>query len=471
MIARSRFEALLAEHMGLDAESIGSAAVSRAVQTRANEVANSDLDKYWTMLTSSLDERQALTELIVVPETWFFRYPDSLDLFGERVQSMLRLRQANGSDAPVRVISLPCSTGEEPYSIVMALLARGIARDHFVVHALDISAVAVARAREGIFSKNAFRTEDLSFRDQYFSKVNRDYVLDPSIRAAVDFRVENIFDLSTDTRAFPYDVVFCRNLLIYFDPDTQRRALDVLAQLSTPTRELFVGPAEASLLTRSGYTSVGSHCAFAFARSRLVQAEPGHSPSAHTRRADASLTNPASWPTFDAVTAASREPARMSGAPRPARSSHAFALPAGRPITATTQGRAQALSSGLPRSTSGPQTPGALRATSQTTQHQDGFLWIHALADQGRVAEASQAARQALVEQGPDAGLFYLLGLCLDAQNDLAQAAVHYRKALYLDPEHVQALNHLAVLLEAQGDGAAARRMRQRAIKKEASNG
>ncbi len=478
MIARSRFEALLAERMGLDPESIGPAAVSRAVQIRARDVAQGDLEKYWSTLTHSLDERQALIELVVVPETWFFRYPESLNLFGERVQSMLRARQAKGSSAPVRVISLPCSTGEEPYSIVMALLARGIAREQFVVHGLDISAVAVARARAGVYGKNAFRTEDLSFRDRHFSRVKDDYVLAPSIRAAVDFRVENIFELSADTRASPYDVVFCRNLLIYFDPDTQRRALDVLSQLSTETSELFVGPAEASLLTRSGYASVGSHRAFAFSRTRRVLAEPGDGPAIHAWRTNTSPSNTMPVRANGADNAASRGFPRMPGGARPVRSGHAgfaaprsLASPAGRPFAARAQGRAQPLSDNRAWGMAGQPAASAVRVATQTTQQQDGFAWIHAMADQGRVEEASQAARQALVDHGPDAGLFYLLGLCLDAQNDLTQAAVHYRKALYLEPDHVQALNHLAVLLEAQGDGASARRMRQRALRKEAGNG
>ena len=438
MTMRSPFEVLLAERIGLDPASIGAAAIDRAVQARATRTAQGDVARYWDLLNRSPEERQALIEQVVVPETWFFRYPESLALLGERVVAMLAARDARASQAPVRIISVPCSTGEEPYSIVMALRDRGIGADRAVVHGLDVSHVAVGRARDGLYGKNAFRTEDLGFRTRYFADTSDGFRLHASVRAGVTFRVENLFELSSETRATAYDIVFCRNLLIYFDPDTQARALAVLASLTSDSGELFVGPAEASLLTRSGYVSVGTHRAFAF------------------RRADQQglVRRSAVMSGVKAAATQTLNPVRIAAAGAPQRSS----CPPGRATVA----RPVRPNDRVPSPVVVP------RAGKSAAQPESPYAAIQALADQGHVQRAGAAARAALVERGPDAELYYLLGLCLDAQNDLAAAAAHYRKAIYLAPDHVPALNHLAALLDAQGEGDAAQRMRLRAMREEA---
>lgn len=462
MTLRSPFEDFLAERIGLDPASIGAAAIDRAVQVRAARAAQGDVARYWDLLNRSPEERQALIEQVVVPETWFFRYPESLALLGERVAAMLAARDARASQAPVRIISVPCSTGEEPYSIVMALRDRGIGADRAVVHGLDVSHVAVQRARDGVYGKNAFRTEDLGFRTRYFSDTSQGFRLHAPVRAGVTFRVENLFDLSSETRATAYDIVFCRNLLIYFDPETQARALNVLASLTSESGELFVGPAEASLLTRSGYVSVGTHRAFAFRRA---------DPQTLARR-NVSISSAAAAPrnTTSAPSNSTVAPPNSTVAPpnagagaRPAPlglAQRSFSVPWRSSPTRSPSPDAARSSAAPQRSAASPQG-----STSDATQP---YAWIQALADQGHVKQAGDAAKAALTERGPDAELFYLLGLCLDAQNDLAAAAAHYRKALYLAPDHVHALNHLAALLDAQGEGDAAQRMRLRAMREEA---
>lgn len=445
MNASSPFETLLAQRIGLDPASIGPAAIDRAVQQRAARAAHGDLARYLDLLNRSADERQALIEQVVVPETWFFRYPESLTLLGERVADRVRRRDASGDRTPVRIISLPCSTGEEPYSIVMALRDRGIERNRYVVHALDVSQQVVARAREARYGKNAFRTEDLGFRTRYFTEEKGSFVLHDAIRDSVAFRVENLFDLSPDTRAERYDIVFCRNLLIYFDPATQRRALAVLASLCDQAGELFVGPAEASLLTRAGYLPVATHRAFAFCnKARTDAARGAASPyTAEAANGVRPFEPPATPPRFVAM------PVRPSPSRRPEKPA-AFTTPA------------------IAAATSAPATP---PVTPPRAADPAAYTSILALADQGHVDRAIAAAQAALAQQGPDADLFYLLGLCHDARAETDAAANFYRKAVYLMPTHVAALNHLAAALDAQGDDAGAQRMRMRALREEARRG
>ena len=101
----------LRERIGLDVESVGAPMVERALRQRCVAVDAADLDDYWLHLQQSTDEQQALIEAVIVPETWFFRYPESFATLGR----LARQRLAEiGSRRPLRILSLPCSTGEEP---------------------------------------------------------------------------------------------------------------------------------------------------------------------------------------------------------------------------------------------------------------------------------------------------------------------------------------------------------------------
>lgn len=122
-----RFFRFLRERIGLDVESVGAPMVERALRQRCVAVGATDLEDYWLRLQQSTDEQQALIEAVIVPETWFFRYPESFTALG----SLAHKRQAQLAGArPLRLLSLPCSTGEEPYSLAMALLDAAWRRAH-----------------------------------------------------------------------------------------------------------------------------------------------------------------------------------------------------------------------------------------------------------------------------------------------------------------------------------------------------
>src|SRR6478672_9330829 len=121
-------ERLLARTIGLDSNSIGISAVDRAVRERMKISRVPSIESYWTHLSDSSAELQELIEAVVVPETWFFRDDEA---FATLVRASLELQER--TSAALRFLSIPCSTGEEPYSIAMALRDAGIARDRFHV--------------------------------------------------------------------------------------------------------------------------------------------------------------------------------------------------------------------------------------------------------------------------------------------------------------------------------------------------
>src|SRR5437016_1154827 len=182
-------ESLLRETMGLDAASIGSALIHRTVRLRMKSLGLKRIEEYRQLLDSSRAEWNELVEAVVVTETWFFR---DREPFAALVRLVLEEWLPAHPTAPLRLLSLPCSSGEEPYSLAMALLDAGVPSGRFQIDAADISGRALARARQGIYRKNSFRGGDLGFRDRYFQAGKEGFLLRPEIRHSVNFYEWNV---------------------------------------------------------------------------------------------------------------------------------------------------------------------------------------------------------------------------------------------------------------------------------------
>ncbi|QZP27877.1 CheR family methyltransferase [Pseudomonas mosselii] len=408
-MTEQRFFRFLQERIGLDVESVGAAMVERALRQRCTVVQAQNLDDYWVRLLQSTDEQQALIEAVIVPETWFFRYPESFTalagLAHKRVEELAGAR-------PLRILSLPCSTGEEPYSIAMALLDGGLSPGVFRIDGLDISPSSVAKGELGVYGRNSFRGSELAFRERHFTAVGEAHRLDERVRQQVSLQVGNVLDPALRARQGLYDFVFCRNLLIYFDVPTQQRVFEVLKHMTHVQGVLFIGPAEGSLLARLGMRPLGIAQSFAYVRQDEAPPVP--------------IAKPASRPTV----APSVPPRILTLPPRVGRPN---AAPVAKVMPA--EGEAQLLAS--------------------IAQH----------ANAGDSAQAREGCERYLRKFAPKAQVYYWLGLLSDTEGDAAQAITHYRKALYLEPQHPEALMHLAMLLAAQGDEAGARRLQERAAR------
>lgn len=420
----ARFFAFLKDRIGLDVASVGEAIIERAVRQRCAASSAQDSDGYWQLLQTSAREQQALIEAVIVPETWFFRYPESFSTLGKLAQT--RLAELMGS-RPLRILSLPCSTGEEPYSIAMALFDAGICPQQFQVDAIDISPLSIERATRAIYGKNSFRGEQITFRDRYFSAEVDGFLLNERVCNQVNFQAGNLLDPMLLAARPAYDFVFCRNLLIYFDLATQQRVFEVLKCMTREEGVLFIGPAEGSLLARLGMRSIGIAQSFAFSRC----AEKADVPPA----AFVSLSLPALAPaTFTRSLA--NLPLRTSPrsfAPSPLVRASARAIPA---------------------------PAGGLDSDAASL-----LVNIASLANEGKSTEARAACERYLTLYEPVAQVFYWLGLLSDLGGQTAEAQGLYRKALYLQPQHPEALAQLATLLASQGDTAGARRLQERAAR------
>jgi chemotaxis protein methyltransferase WspC len=243
---------LLTERTGLDCSVIGPTTMDRILRRRMRASGAATFQEYLNLILRSDAEYGALLQEVVVTETWFFRDPAVFDNIARVASEEWLPRHATGK---LRVLSLPCSSGEEPFSIVMTLLEAGLPPDRFHIDAMDISRRALARARRGLYGKNAFRGNELGFRDRYFRKVGEEFELDPEVRSRVYFFEANLLRDGFEAPHPNYDFIFFRNLLIYLEPTAQTRALRKIEKLLSATGLVFVGPAEQPLALERGLVS------------------------------------------------------------------------------------------------------------------------------------------------------------------------------------------------------------------------
>ena len=391
------FARLLYQEIGLDPASIGMPAIERAVRLRLAACRESSTDAYLQRLRNDREEVQALVESVVVSETWFFRDPKAFGVIAER------FRQATGK---LFFLCLPCSTGEEPYSLAMTLLDAGIPAERFHIDAVDVSDRVLAHARTGIYGRNSFRGRDLAFRDRHFIARQAGWAIAPAIRKLVHFHRGNLLDDTAVPHGRTYDAIFCRNLLIYFDVATQKRAISELDRHLTSQGLLCVGPAETGLLAAHDFTHTRISLAFAFTKGKTAPvAKPVASTSAKKR---------------------------VAPHPAPAKS-----RPAPRAVT--------------PPTPPAPSTP--LPDLNEALR----------LADEGQLDRVAAICHDYLRIAGASAQAYYLLGLVSDTAKREEEAAAHYRRALYLDPQHHDTLLHYSLLVSRRGDTAAAQALRRRA--------
>jgi chemotaxis protein methyltransferase WspC len=437
MSSDARFFAFLKDRMGLDVASVGEAIVERAVRQRCTLSKARDSDDYWQTLLTSGEEQQALIEAVIVPETWFFRYPESFATLGKLATA--RLAQLKGV-RPLRILSLPCSTGEEPYSIAMALFDAGLRAPQFSVEAVDISPLSIQRALNGVYGKNSFRGDQLGFRERYFSAADEGYRLQDRVREQVRFQSGNLLDPTLVVAQSAYDFVFCRNLLIYFDLETQRQGFEVLKRMTRDDGVLFIGPAEGSLLGRMGMVSIGIAQSFAFRRRDEAVADPylfTPAPPVLPQRGDSPVRGAASGSHYRAAPAQPFAPRSLTD-PARIEDRRAALKPPARNVSPSAASNAEAA---------------------------DLIRSIAALANEGRSNEAKAGCEQYLKRHEPAAPVFYWLGLLSEVAGDTGAAQGFYRKALYLEPQHLETLAQMSALLAAQGDSAGAQRLQARAAR------
>lgn len=399
--------ALLTERIGLDAGSLGTRHISNAVHSRMKacgltssqrESASSEqAARYLEILSRDENEFHALVDEIVVPESWFFR---DLRPF-ERLQSFAWNTWLPRREKCLRILSIPCARGEEAYALAIALLEIGLAPARFHVEAVDISPRALGWARRGVYGSGSFRRDQIGERSRYFREHAEGFEIQPAVRNQVEFRQGNLLTAATFAENEHFDVIFCRNLLIYLTGAAREQAIARLDALLQPGGMLFVGHAEAVLLHREPFQLDPDQASFALVKTAgTAAARPGPKKT-RTVRAAAPRKSP---PPPERITPAPAQPVPV-----------------------------------------------------------DKLQEALKLANLKEHDRARTLCEEVLRERGPSAPLFHLMGMIELEAGRVHSARDYLAKAVYLDPMHEEAHLTLASLAQRSGDSETARLHQRRA--------
>lgn len=376
------------------------------------------------LLSSPLTQEQIerLASHLTISESYFWREPQVFEALRDQILPDL-IRSRDAGERRLRLWSAGCATGEEPYSIAIALRQALPALEHWHITLLatDINPHILRRAAAGVYGEWSFRNTPPGLKERYFGRTeDGKYEVLPEIRKRVTFAylnlAEDVFP-SPMNNTNAMDLIFCRNVLMYF----------------APTRARLVGQRLYHSLVEGGWLVVGAselsqHVFPQFASVRF--------PGAMVYRREAKKSRPPV--VFPLETGpAQRMPVRL-----PLESAAAAA-----PVAPPPQPRRRELT-----------RPAEPVETAREEAPPDVAQAVRALANQGRLGEACAACEGAIIADKLNPGLYYLGATILQEQNREGEAMAALKRALYLDPNFVLAHFALGNLAQRQGHAAAAKR-------------
>ncbi len=393
------------------------------ISSRMSEIGIESCSEYQRVLTSSprcRTELAALADVLTVGETHFLRNKDHWRAFAECVVPWILERNAATGQHRLRIWSAGCSTGEEAYTagIVLRQSLPNLARWSVEIIGTDLSPAAIAAARRAVYTENAFRGVPEEIREEYFDPVEEGrYRPRADIRDMVSFRELNLLDPQATDSMRDVDVVFCRNVLIYFDATGVERVMTHLHRSLRPDGYLFLGHSESLHGGSSPFASLNVCNTF------IYKPVPCTAPS--TR-----LVSTPKRPTSGARTPA--PPSSRVDAPRPPKRE---APPPPKPV-ATPAGPAL----------------DALRARAIE----------HLCAEEN--AEARKALEEILLREPDDSECLLGMALLLAGSGHSEGALQHCDRILEVNPMSADAFCVMGLVHEGLGEDAIARREFEKAV-------
>lgn len=389
-----------------------------------------------------------LVKLLTVGHTRFFRDPGQFVALRDVVLPRIAARRrAAGDQRPIRALSAGCSTGEEPYSIAMVLLEahRAGASLPFEVVAIDISPDVLAVARSSRYSKETLRyvgDEWTGHMQRHCGLGDRGVLVSDDVARHVEFSQANLLDYVPDET---FDIIFCRNVIIYFSQETASAVLERMHDWLSPGGHLFAGAAESPSRMCSRFAAARLGRTFVYMRAE----------DAPTRRD------------------ARRKTESCTRVPRPVRPSAACRRRAAGAPTDTVSERATVPATTFAREAAAwlaeedfeKAERAARRALDLDPRSPSAFaLMAEILAATGRLDEAEASCRSAIELNGLAAQPHFLMGLIHEGMAQPKAALADLKRCVYLDPGHSLAYFTIAGLYREMGLERAAERAYRNAL-------
>lgn len=422
--------------------------LEQSLCTAARELGFADVQECVAQLTSAPPSREFLESMacyLTIGETYFMREKRCFEILEHQIIPEL-VKKRQGSEARLRIWSAGCATGEEAYSIAILLdRMRPLLRDwDLSILATDINPHSLRKAKEGIYTEWSFRNTPAVFRKNYFHQsAEGRYTLLPRIKEMVTFSAFNLVEdtypsLVTDTNAM--DVIFCRNVLMYFTPAEAAKVVERFHRCLLDDGWLFVSPCEISNSFFADFAPVS------FPDATLYQKRSHGGPVKPTCMTAATASPPARpVPVFS-----SHPPEEIPSAPAPP-----VVIAPPLPPLAESSNETAVYQEALTLYAQGAYPAAAEKVAFLLARNKDDTralaLLCRIYANQGRLSEALTLSTQALATDKLSAELHYLHAIILQEQGQDDESAAALKKALYLNQDLVLAHFSLANLEQRKG--------------------
>ena len=380
---------IISDIMGMNPDSIGEKSVEFTIDIMFKNSTFSQKEDYLDFLISSKEEQKKLIEEIRVPETWFFRDMAPFEFFQQQLKKYMPIN----SKRPIRVLSIPCSSGEEAYTIAISAFEAGLLPHQIKITACDISPTALEQAKHGEYSSNSFRHKLSIPVEKYFYRQDDKFLIKNFVKNIIDFRVANIVASNFLQNAMPFDFIFCRNLIIYLTDEAKAVLLKHFNKKLKPDGSIITGHSEINFFCKNGFSAINYPSAFA------------------VQKATETIKEKSIIPIIDQI------------------------LPTFVPIKPVqTDTKAP-----TPFSTHDKQSEEEKKEIIDLEQ-------IKSIADSGDLKQAHSHCLTFLELNNTDPKAYFLIGLISEGLRQFAEAQSYYEKAIYLNPTYLEAMIHLNLL-------------------------
>jgi chemotaxis protein methyltransferase CheR len=469
------FRTIVAQRLGLYFEDAKLEFLGDILRQRMEETGCGHYSQYQRRISSPQEqeaEASALAELLTVGETYFFRYAEHFEAFSEAV--LPTCVRARGQNRQLRILSAGCASGEEAYSLAILLRERfsELASWTVEIRGIDINPAVLQKALKARYSPWSLRETPAEMQSRYFRPAGREFQLEGSIREAVSFEERNLVesDASFWERG-AFDIVFCRNVTMYFTLEMMRSVIERIARSIAPGGFLFLGHAETLRAISHEFHLRHTHGTFYYQRRQADEGcdpssfpfEPSNNGSSRMPTLPRVEAN-GSW--YSAIQRASERIASLiQERKEPAQSDSTLSSSNSRATQwSVSCDRSKAMD--LLRRERFSEAIDVLQALpSESERDPDAQLLVAALlTNRGDLAEAEKVCRRVLILDELNAGAHYLMALCCEHAGDCDGAVQHDQAASYLDSQFAMPHLHLGLIAKRSGDLETARRELVRAL-------